>query len=141
MREAHSRRTSESEINERTKGMGFVAHTCLNQHTTGLRARVIGGLAACIIMALGVACENKPAETSTVKPDLPSARTGLLRLTSEELSRMQLELVPVQPELDRRIGSGRIPKPKKNRGRGRENQPPGKAKNGFVYYQRISNRG
>ncbi|MDH4086951.1 MAG: efflux RND transporter periplasmic adaptor subunit [Nitrospira sp.] len=95
MREAHSRRTSESEIKEWTKGMGFVAHTCLNQHTTGLRTQVIRGLAACMIMALGVACENKPAETSTVKPDLPSARTGLLRLTPEELSRMQLELVPV----------------------------------------------
>ena len=95
MREAHSRRTSESEIKEWTKGMGFVAHTCLKQRTTGLCAQVKRGLAACMIIALGVACENKPAETSTVKPDLPSARTGLLRLTPEELSRMQLELVPV----------------------------------------------
>ncbi|TKB80014.1 MAG: efflux RND transporter periplasmic adaptor subunit [Nitrospira sp.] len=75
--------------------MGFVAHTCLNQHTAGLPAQVIRGLAACMIIALSVACENKPAETSAVKPDLPSARTGLLRLTPEELSRMQLELVPV----------------------------------------------
>ncbi len=72
-----------------------MVHTCLNQHTTGLRARVIRGLAACMIMALGVACENKPAETSAVKADSPAARTGLLRLTQEELSRMQLELVPV----------------------------------------------
>jgi cobalt-zinc-cadmium efflux system membrane fusion protein len=75
--------------------MGFVAHTCLNQRTTGLLAQVIHGLAACMIMALGVACEDKPIDTSTVKPDSTSARTGLLRLTPEELSRMQLELVSV----------------------------------------------
>ncbi|MEK9141773.1 MAG: hypothetical protein AAB308_12030, partial [Nitrospirota bacterium] len=75
--------------------MGFVAHTRKNQRTIGFFIRVIGGLAACVILAAGIACENKPAETSTVKPDLPSARTGLLRLTPEELSRMQLELVSV----------------------------------------------
>jgi cobalt-zinc-cadmium efflux system membrane fusion protein len=49
-----------------------------------------------MIMALAVACENKPIDSSTAKPDSPSARTGLLRLTPEELSRMQLELVPVK---------------------------------------------
>ena len=75
--------------------MGAVVHTCLNQRTTGLLARVIHGLAACMIMSLGGACENKPADTSTVEPDSPAARTGLLRLTPEELSRMQLELVSV----------------------------------------------
>ena len=70
--------------------------SALNQSTTGLLARVIGGLAACVIITVGVACENKPIETSTVKQDSPSTRAGLLRLTPEELSRMQLELVPVK---------------------------------------------
>jgi membrane fusion protein, heavy metal efflux system len=95
VREAHSRRTSESETKEWTKGMGFVTHTCLNQHTTGLRAQVIRGLAVCIIMALGIACENKPIDTSAVKQNSPSSQTGLVHLTPEELSRMQLELVSV----------------------------------------------
>ena len=67
----------------------------LNQHTTGFPARVILGLAISVIIAVGVACENKSVETPTVKLDSPSARRGLLRLTTEELSRMQLELVPV----------------------------------------------
>jgi cobalt-zinc-cadmium efflux system membrane fusion protein len=52
-------------------------------------------LAACTIVALSIACENKPADTSTVNSDSPLTRPGLLRLTPEELSRMQLELVPV----------------------------------------------
>ncbi|MFZ1804414.1 MAG: efflux RND transporter periplasmic adaptor subunit, partial [Nitrospira sp.] len=77
------------------KEMGAVVHTCLNQRTLRLFAQVIHGLAVCVILAAGIACENKPADTSTVKQDLPSARTGLLHLTPEELSRMQLELVSV----------------------------------------------
>lgn len=77
------------------QGDGFVAHTRLNQHTTGFLSLVLCGFAACMIIAMGVACENKPIDTSTVKPDSPAVRTGLLRLTPEELSRMQLELVPV----------------------------------------------
>ncbi|MEQ1844883.1 MAG: efflux RND transporter periplasmic adaptor subunit [Nitrospira sp.] len=68
---------------------------CLNQRTLRLFAQVMHGLAVCVILAAGIACENKPADTSTVKQDLPSARTGLLHLTPEELSRMQLELVSV----------------------------------------------
>ncbi len=95
MREAHSRRASESEVEGWTKEVGFVAHTCLNQRTLRLFAQVIRGLVVCVILAAGIACENKPAETSTVKSDLPSARAGLLHLTPEELSRMQLELVSV----------------------------------------------
>ncbi|TKB63513.1 MAG: efflux RND transporter periplasmic adaptor subunit [Nitrospira sp.] len=77
------------------KEMGAMVHTCLNQRTLRLFAQVIHGLAVCVILAAGIACENKPADTSTVKQDLPSARTGLLHLTPEELSRMQLELVSV----------------------------------------------
>ena len=49
-----------------------------------------------MIIAVAMACENKPAETSVAKPTLPSAHSGLLRLTAEELSRLQLELVPVE---------------------------------------------
>ncbi len=44
---------------------------------------------------MGSACENRQADPSTVKQSPPSAQLGLLRLAPEELSRMQLELVPV----------------------------------------------
>ncbi|MDH4088373.1 MAG: efflux RND transporter periplasmic adaptor subunit [Nitrospira sp.] len=67
----------------------------LHQGITGLFAGVMRVLTACTILATGVACENKPVETSTVKPGALSEQSGLLRLTPEELSRMQLELVPV----------------------------------------------
>ena len=67
----------------------------LHQGITGLFAGVMPLLTACTILATGVACENKPVETSTVKPGALSEQSGLLRLTPEELSRMQLELVPV----------------------------------------------
>jgi cobalt-zinc-cadmium efflux system membrane fusion protein len=42
-----------------------------------------------------VACESKQPDPSVGKPDAPSAQSGLLRLTPEESSRMELELVPV----------------------------------------------
>ncbi len=67
----------------------------LNQSITGLFAGVMRVLTACTILAMGDACENRPVETSTVKPGALSEQSGLLRLTPEELSRMQLELVPV----------------------------------------------
>ncbi len=66
-----------------------------NRSPAGFLAHVIGNLVICLIIAVGSACENQPRETSTIKPDLPSARPGLLRLTPEELSRIQLELAPV----------------------------------------------
>ena len=44
---------------------------------------------------MSVACENRHDDPSAVKQSPPSAHSGLLRLTPEELSRMQLELVPV----------------------------------------------
>jgi len=53
------------------------------------------GLAACVIVVMSIACENKPADTSAAKPDPPTTPPGLLRLTPEELSRIQLELAPV----------------------------------------------
>jgi len=61
----------------------------------GFLAQVLWCLAACAIVVTSIGCENKPAETTTVKPDSPSTRRGLLRLTPVELSRMRLELVPV----------------------------------------------
>ncbi len=67
----------------------------LDQNTTRLLSQVVRGLVACVIVAVGLACENKPADPSTLKPNSPSTRPGLLRLTPEELSRMQLELAPV----------------------------------------------
>lgn len=67
----------------------------LNQGPTGFLAWVICSLAMCVIIALGIACENQPLDTSTVKPNSPSAQPGLLRLTPEELSRIQLELATV----------------------------------------------
>jgi cobalt-zinc-cadmium efflux system membrane fusion protein len=53
-------------------------------------------LTACVIVTVSLACENKPADTSAVKQHLAPAQSGLLRLTPEELSRIQLELVPVK---------------------------------------------
>jgi cobalt-zinc-cadmium efflux system membrane fusion protein len=69
--------------------------TRLNQNTTGFLALVMRCLTACVVVAVSVGCEDKPADTSTVKSDPPSTRPGLLRLRPEELSRMQLELAPV----------------------------------------------
>jgi cobalt-zinc-cadmium efflux system membrane fusion protein len=42
-----------------------------------------------------VACESKQPDSSVGKQDAPSAQSGLLRLTPEESSRMELELAPV----------------------------------------------
>ncbi|MBH0204461.1 MAG: efflux RND transporter periplasmic adaptor subunit [Nitrospira sp.] len=42
-----------------------------------------------------VACESKQPDPSVGKPDAPSAQSGLLRLTPEEFSRMEVELAPV----------------------------------------------
>lgn len=67
----------------------------LNQNTARFLSQVMHGLVACMILVVGVACENKPADTSTIKLNSPSTRPGWLRLTQEELSRMQLELAPV----------------------------------------------
>lgn len=69
----------------------------LNQNAIGsLVQRGIGSLAVCIIMAAGMACENKAAGPAPAKPDLPSERPRSLHLTPEELSRLSLELVPVK---------------------------------------------
>ena len=49
----------------------------------------------CLILAVGVACENSSRDTSPDAQRPPPATSGLLRLTTEELARMQLELSPV----------------------------------------------
>lgn len=69
---------------------------CLNQTTTEFLVRIIHGLMACVIVTMGVACENKPMDATTVKQDLSPEQPGLLHLTQEELSRMRLVLVPVR---------------------------------------------
>ena len=56
---------------------------------------VIRGLALSVIIAVGMACESKQADTSATKPESHPVRSGSLHLTPEELSRVQLELVPV----------------------------------------------
>ncbi|HRI37484.1 MAG TPA: efflux RND transporter periplasmic adaptor subunit [Nitrospira sp.] len=49
----------------------------------------------CLLFAIGAACENRSTDTTPVVQNSPSAPSRLLRLTTEELSRMQLELSPV----------------------------------------------
>src|SRR5574337_1777534 len=51
---------------------------------------------ACVMVTMGVACEDKPLDTSTIKRDLSPGGSGLLQVTPEELSRLRLELVPVK---------------------------------------------
>lgn len=69
---------------------------CLNQSTTEFLVRIIHGLMACVIVTMGVACENKSMDATPVKQDLSPQQPGLLHLTQEELSRMRLVLVPVR---------------------------------------------
>ncbi len=52
-------------------------------------------LVICLLLAGGAACENRATDTTPVAQNPPSAPSRLLRLTAEELSRMQLELSPV----------------------------------------------
>lgn len=49
-------------------------------------------LGICLFVAVGVACENRATDLTPVAQNPPSAPSRLLRLTAEELSRMQLEL-------------------------------------------------
>ncbi|GKS63721.1 hypothetical protein YTPLAS72_10250 [Nitrospira sp.] len=60
-----------------------------------VRQKLIRSLVVCLIIAGGLGCENRSANTTPVKKDQGSAQSRLLRLTPEELSRMQPELVPV----------------------------------------------
>ena len=73
-----------------------MAHNRLNRKTAEFLARAICSVMVCVMVAAGMACENKPVNPTTVKPAPPSEQPGLLRLTPEELSRMQLELAPVK---------------------------------------------
>lgn len=56
---------------------------------------LIHGLVACLIIVMGLGCENQSVDTTPVKTDPIHSQSGLLRLTPEELSRIKLELVPV----------------------------------------------
>lgn len=56
---------------------------------------IMMGVVGCGIAAGIVACGNKPEEPSAAKPISASSQSGLLRLTPEESSRMDLEVVPV----------------------------------------------
>ncbi|UVT16133.1 MAG: efflux RND transporter periplasmic adaptor subunit [Nitrospira sp.] len=68
----------------------------LNRNATFFLAYAMRCLVAVAIVAASIGCENKPAaDISTVNPDSPPTRPGFVRLTPEELSRMQLELTPV----------------------------------------------
>lgn len=51
---------------------------------------------ACVIVTMGVACENKSLDGSAAKQDRSIERPELLHLTPEELARMRLELVSVK---------------------------------------------
>ena len=66
-----------------------------NQVVTGGFVCTIRMVAVGALIAAGVGCENRSADTVTVAPSVPSAQPGLLHLTAEELSRVRLEVVPV----------------------------------------------
>ena len=68
----------------------------LNQNAIGsLVLGIIRSLTISVIIATGMACESRPSDTSATKPDSHPVESGLLHLTPEALSRIQLELVPV----------------------------------------------
>ncbi len=86
---------SGAEVEDSTKELSLWEDLLANQNVTGVFACTIRIVVVCAIVIVGVACENKPVDTVTVKPNAPSERSGLLRLTLEELARIQLEIVPV----------------------------------------------
>ncbi len=68
----------------------------LSQNMIGFLARGMRCLAVCTIIIGDIGCDGSPSVApSPVNQHSPSGRPGLLRLTSEELSRLQLELVQV----------------------------------------------
>jgi cobalt-zinc-cadmium efflux system membrane fusion protein len=68
----------------------------LSRRTSGSRVqRLLSSFLICLITMGVIACENKPADPSAVKPDSPPEQSGHFRLTPEESSRMQLQLAPV----------------------------------------------
>ena len=73
-----------------------MTHNRMNQGRPESLSQILNRLAAClIIIVMGGSCENRQADPSLVKQRPPFAQSGLLRLTPEELSRMQLGLVSV----------------------------------------------
>lgn len=86
-----------TQVERRTKELQFVGTSRPNQYV--IRSLVEGGirsLALFVFIAGGIACDSRPADTTATKPDSHPVRSGLLHLTPEELSRIQLELVPVE---------------------------------------------
>ncbi|NJL16321.1 MAG: efflux RND transporter periplasmic adaptor subunit [Nitrospira sp.] len=67
----------------------------LNQDATGFLVRLMRSLAACVVVTVSMACENKPVDTAVVKQKLLPTQSGRVSLTPEELARIQLELAPV----------------------------------------------
>ena len=75
-------------------------HLWVNSHVALYNVRHLlqacsRSLGICLILAVGSACESRSTDTTPVAQNPPSAPSRLLRLTAEELSRMQLELSPV----------------------------------------------
>lgn len=66
-----------------------------SQNMTGVLAGAMRTVVISAIIAAAVACENKSVDTVTTTSKAPFAQQGLLHLTPEELSRVQLEVVPV----------------------------------------------
>ena len=95
MREAQKRWMNRSKVEERPQGVVIVNDGRLTQTTTAFLPGALRHLAVCMILAGGISCESKSVDTSTVKPNSSSEGRESLRLTSEELSRLRLELVPV----------------------------------------------
>lgn len=67
----------------------------LSQRRGGTLHLLLIGIAVCGIVVGGFACDNKARDTPAAKPIPTSPPSGLLRLTQEEVARMQLELAPV----------------------------------------------
>lgn len=87
-------------LNHKSKSSGkqwsFMTDSRMKQDCEGHFAQeLIRSLVVCLIIAVGLGCENQSADTTPVKKDQFPAQSGLVRLTPEELSRIQLELVPV----------------------------------------------
>lgn len=84
------------DVRDWSLGVVIVGAVLLSRRASGsLEHWLIRSLVACAILMGIIACENKTGDTSATKPVSASAQSGLLRLTPEESSRMELELAPV----------------------------------------------
>src|SRR3989304_308662 len=84
------------DVRDWSLGVVIVGAARLSRRASGsFEHWLIRSLVACTIAVGVIACEDKPEEPSAAKPVSASAQSGLLRLTHEESSRMELELAPV----------------------------------------------